>query len=139
MIGTQCFVGIDPGASGAVAWIPPAGEPHAEALVHMTDRDVLDALRWVIRMWPGARAVIEQAQGASYGALRMALVAAEIPFDLVTPQRWQGVMRCRSKRRAEELFPGLRVTRSTADALLLAEYARRTFALEPTRPLEATS
>ena len=157
MIGAQCFVGIDPGSSGAIAWIPPAGEPNAEPLARMTDRDVLDALRWVRGMWSDARAVLEEVHamprqgvsstfkfGVNFGALRMALVAAEIPFDLVTPQRWQQALRCRSKgdknvtkRRAQELFPSLRVTHATADALLLAEYARRSFAPAPAGALEA--
>ena len=162
MIGAQCFVGIDPGASGAIAWIPPAGEPNAEPIASMTDRDVLDALRWVRGMWSDARAVLEEVHamprqgvsstfkfGVSFGALRMALVAAALPFDLVAPLKWQTTMRCRShgdkrvtRARAQELFPSLRVIHATADALLLAEYARRTYTLEPTRPLaplEATS
>lgn len=55
-----------------------------------------------------------------------------IPFDEVAPVKWQTAMQCRtggdkniSKRRASELFPGVRLTHAIADALLLAEYARR--------------
>ncbi len=62
----------------------------------------------------------------------MALVAAGIAFDEVTPQRWQKMLGCRSKgdknvtkRRAQDLFPQVRVTHALADALLLAEYCRR--------------
>jgi hypothetical protein len=31
-----------------------------------------------------------------------------------------------SKRKAQELFPGIKVTHAIADALLIAEYNRRT-------------
>jgi len=70
--------------------------------------------------------------GRSYGGLRMALAAARIPFDEATPGTWQRALGCLSggdknvtKRRAQELFPALRVTHAIADALLLAEFCRR--------------
>ena len=71
--------------------------------------------------------------GRGVGNLEMALTAAGIPFDRVTPQKWQKAMGCLtkgdknvSKRRAQELFPGMKVTHATADALLICEYGRRT-------------
>jgi len=79
--------------------------------------------------------------GASYGALRMALVGRGIPFEDVTPRAWQKLLgispraknepktrfKNRLKARAQELFPdlGRQITLSTCDALLLAEYAKR--------------
>lgn len=72
--------------------------------------------------------------GGSYRALAMALTAVGVPFERVLPAKWQAAMRCLSrgdknvtKRRAQELFPGtaIRITHQNADALLLAEYARR--------------
>ena len=67
--------------------------------------------------------------GQNYGTLRMALVAAGIPFDTVTPQKRQHVMHCMSKgdknvtkRRAQELFPDITITHAKADALLIAAY-----------------
>lgn len=72
--------------------------------------------------------------GGSYRALAMALTAVRVPFERVLPAKWQAAMRCLSrgdknvtKRRAQELFPGtsIRITHQNADALLLAEYARR--------------
>ncbi len=60
------------------------------------------------------------------------LIASRIPFEEVTPQKWQKTLSCLSrgdknitKAKAQQLFPGLRVTHATADALLIAEYARR--------------
>jgi hypothetical protein len=62
----------------------------------------------------------------------MALTAAGIPFERVTPQKWQKAMGCMtkgdknvSKRRAQELFPQLKITHAIADALLIAEYGRK--------------
>jgi crossover junction endodeoxyribonuclease RuvC len=97
------------------------------------------------RPGPGVIAMIEQVGvmpkqgivsaftfGKNVGALHMALAAARIPYDQVLPAKWQLVLGCRSggdknvtKRRAQQLFPTLTVTHAIADALLIAEYARR--------------
>ena len=70
--------------------------------------------------------------GQGFGHIEMALTAAGIPFERVSPQKWQKAMGCLtkgdknvSKRRAQELFPHLKVTHATADALLIAAYGRR--------------
>jgi hypothetical protein len=70
--------------------------------------------------------------GNGYGHLEMALTAAGIPFERVRPQKWQQAMGCMtkgdknvSKRRAQELYPQLKVTHATADALLIATYGTR--------------
>jgi hypothetical protein len=62
----------------------------------------------------------------------MALTAAGIPFERVRPQAWQKAMGCMSKgdknitkRKAQELFPQIKVTHATADALLIATYGTR--------------
>jgi len=58
------------------------------------------------------------------------------PYDQpavdVYPMMWQAKMECLtggnknvSKHRAQELFPGVRITHAVADALLIAEYGRR--------------
>lgn len=72
--------------------------------------------------------------GQQVGRLHMAFTAAGIPYDIATPQRWQAALGCLtkgdkhvSKRRAEQLFPGVKVTLKNADALLIAEYCRRVF------------
>ncbi len=79
--------------------------------------------------------------GVSYGELLMALTAAGIPHEDVPPQKWQKAMgisprngkggeskpkfKKRLKEKAQQLFPEVKVTNWLADALLLAEYARR--------------
>lgn len=140
----RIFIGIDPGQSGGIAAVSTAGEALVFTGMPATERDVFDFLRGLagddchavlefVRSSPqmGVKSAFTFGQG--YGGLRMALVASGIPFDEVTPQKWQPVMQCRSggdknvtKRRAQELFPKVRMTHAIADALLLAEYCRRT-------------
>ena len=70
--------------------------------------------------------------GNGFGHLEMALTAAAIPFERVRPQVWQKATGCMtkgdknvSKRRAQELFPSIKVTHAIADALLIASYGAK--------------
>ena len=136
-------IGIDPGLSGGVAFIPDSGTPWAHKMPE-TDRDLVDLLRDSINMFE-ARAFIELVHsspqmgvksaftfGEGYGRLQMALTALGVPYERVRPQVWQKAMGCLtkgdknvSKRKAQELFPAIKVTHAIADALLIAEYGRR--------------
>ncbi len=91
-------------------------------------------------------------RGMALGLLQGALAALEIPHALVRPQTWQKVMHAgtsgsdtkqRSIVAAQRLFPNLDLRRTPrckilhhgiADALLLAEYGRRTQQQPPTSP-----
>lgn len=136
-------IGIDPGASGALAFIPSEGNPWTVKMPE-TDRDILDALRdgmehgtckaWLeqVHAMPAQGVCSVFTFGQNYGKLQMALVACGIPFERVTPQKWQKAMGCLtkgdknvSKRRSQELFPNIKVTHAIADSLLIAEYGRR--------------
>lgn len=143
------YVGIDPGKGGGIAVLFEDGNVLNTIKMPQTEQDLLDALATLgfgVRSGSApARAVLERVSsspqmgvvsaftfGKGYGALRMALAATGIPFDEVTPGKWQQVMGCRtkgdknvSKRRAQELFPHQKITHAIADALLLAEYCRR--------------
>lgn len=142
------YVGIDPGKSGGIGFLGSNGLTcWTVKLADATERDTFDALADAYRAAEGdIVAVLEEVHampkqgvtstftfGQSYGALRMALIAASIPFETVTPVKWQTFMRCRtggdknvSKARAQELFPNVKITNAIADALLLAEFCRRT-------------
>ena len=84
--------------------------------------------------------------GEGFGRLKMALVAAGIPYELVEPQRWQKefsiasrkakepkkLLKERCRAMAQQLFPDLSIwtgtlglQRAVCDAVLLAEYACR--------------
>ena len=152
------YIGIDPGASGGMAALSMTGPPWSVEKMPPTERDVWE---WFISQIgkhassydKGCVAVIEkvggyvgEAQpgsaafkfGASYGGLRMALIASGISFDEVTPQTWQREFalkrakdetktqwKNRLKAKAQQLFPQETVMLATADALLIAEYCRR--------------
>ncbi len=88
--------------------------------------------------------------GEGYGFLKGLLTALEIPFEFVQPAKWQGYLKCRTgvkdkkgnvvrdkrgipkhdknitKKKAQELFPQLKITHAIADALLIGEYLKRT-------------
>lgn len=147
---SEAFIGIDPGWSGAMAvYYFPQKRVEAVPFNKMTPRDVWDLVHSHVR---GGRdnntafhAVLEQVhamprQGVSstfkfgncFGMLEMALIAAEIPYDLVRPAVWQKRLGCLSggdknvtKKKAQRLFPKLRITHAVADAVLLAEFCRR--------------
>ena len=76
--------------------------------------------------------------GHNAGVLEMACACYDLPTELIAPQRWQKMLglgtrgsRSRAawkrklKARAEQLYPSVKVTLKTADALLLLEVARR--------------
>lgn len=136
------ILGLDPGMAGGIAVL---GRPQPE-------RDVFEFLnnQYILARWD-IRAYLERVHsmpkqgvassftfGRNYGFLRGCLVALGIPFEEVTPQRWQRALGCLTKRgatrtqhknamkaKAQNLFPQLKVTLATADALLICEYGRR--------------
>jgi len=142
-------IGIDPGKSGGIAWITD-GKPCVEKMPGSL-RDLWDLICDITNHPRSTvdgrkyKAYIEQVHsspqmgvksaftfGNGFGHLEMALTAAGIPFERVRPQKWQQVMGCLtkgdknvSKRRAQELFPSMKVTHSTADALLIAAYGAK--------------
>jgi hypothetical protein len=140
----KLYIGIDPGLSGGIAFVPETGTPWAHKMPE-TDRDLLDLLSDNISLHT-ATALLELVHsspqmgvksaftfGEGYGRLQAVLTALRVPYERVRPQAWQKAMGCLtkgdknvSKRRAQELFPTLKVTHATADALLIAEFNRRT-------------
>lgn len=160
----KAFIGIDPGVGGGLAVVSRDGKWASAVAMPSTEAEVW---KWVSGNYmafgcielvggyvgsynredgddgsksnPGSAMFVF---GQSYGALRMALVAAEIPFEAVRPQAWQkylGIERAeevgvtqwknRLKSEAQRLFPDVKVIKKTADALLIAEYARRKWSI----------
>ena len=148
-------IGIDPGKQGGLVCID--GEVITAISMPTTERDIWE--------WFSARknkvkmAYIEQVGGYiegvspgpamfnfgwGYGGLRMALTAADIPFETVLPRTWQKGLHIpprkkkgrkyietktqwknRLKAIAQRLFPKLHLTLDTSDALLIAVYGQR--------------
>lgn len=118
------IIGIDPGATGAIAVITLAGQ-----LVAVTDTPYFDGrvsaptLASLIAPHTGAVAVVEQAQaypgqgvssvfkyGVGYGVILGVLGTLHIPIHHVTPAVWKkaaGLSKDKgaSRRRATELWP----------------------------------
>lgn len=142
------FLGLDPGnSSGSIGVVDAEGQYVAS--LKLPKATIHDVAAFVREHRPAAVfAVLEKVHsmprqgvsssfkfGTSYGELRMALAAVGVPFEEVTPAKWQAAMGCRSggdknvtKARAQQLWPAVKVTHGTADGLLLAEYARRLWA-----------
>ena len=142
-------IGIDPGASGALAFITETGH----AVVHLVrDGDLHGALQDAISCSMGENLVaylenvptyIAAASkpthaklGRAFGYWEGLLAGRGVRTILVRPQDWQkglpnmtsmkGPARKRALRdEAQRRFPGVKVTLHNADALLLAEYGRR--------------
>lgn len=142
------FLGIDPGASGGLAALGKHGDycpmPKTEPdtwswFAQWTDQRVVACIERVGGFIAGnptpGSAMFNF--GWSYGGLRMALIAASIPFQVVQPKAWQKFIgmvknkgesqsswKGRLKGRAQEMFPRVKVTLQTADALLIAHYCQ---------------
>lgn len=153
------YIGIDPGQSGGLVLLNRKGYPLEWAAMPAEEADLWLLLsRWSQEAGiDGVRASLEKVRsspqmskgsifvfGWGYGGLRMALIAAGIPFEEVAPQKWQkfiGVRdktgaralkdvnitekKNRHKEKAAKLFPQLAITHKIADAALIAEYGRR--------------
>lgn len=135
-------IGIDPGVNGGIAWIY-RGIPCSERMPE-TAKDLWELMNGIASLGE-CRAYIEQVHsspqmgvksaftfGQGFGHLEMALTAAGIPFERVRPQVWQKTLGCMTKgdknitkRKAQELFPEIRVTHAVADALLIAYYGTK--------------
>jgi crossover junction endodeoxyribonuclease RuvC len=140
---SEWIIGIDPGKSGGIAAISDTGEVASVAKLAQTERDIGQALEdmsaaagfaYIERVSSSPQMGVKSAFtfGQSYGFLRGCLYAAGIPFEEVAPAKWQRSMGCLSKgdknvtkAKAQQLFPGIKVTHAIADALLIAEYGRR--------------
>lgn len=137
------IIGIDPGKSGGVAWItewmqePLAakmpGTPH-ELVELLRNNDLSDAKVYLekVHAMPGQGVTSMFTFGQGLGQVEGVLAALTIPYEWVTPQKWQAALSCKtggdknvSKRKALELFPGTKWSHATADAALIAEYGRR--------------
>lgn len=141
------FLGIDPGGSGAVVALAGQytfedGSRIAVQRLDSTEKDVSDFIK---EHSHETFAYLERAQsmpkqgvvssfkfGVSYGFLRGCLVSHGIAFEEIGPRKWQTALGCLSggdknvtKARAQQLFPGIKVTHHIADALLIAEFCRR--------------
>lgn len=137
------FLGIDPGQSGGIS-AHHGSQVMAFGFTNKTPMDIYKIIK-LLRV-KNCVAMIEKVHsmpkqgvassftfGKGYGFLLGCLTALEIPFEYVSPQKWQKYLGCLtkgdkniSKQKAQELFPSLKITHAIADALLIGEYLKRT-------------
>jgi crossover junction endodeoxyribonuclease RuvC len=142
----KLYIGLDPGQNGSISFHPEIGRPWAIKMPE-TDKELMDtlcaygdacldyesvAMLEQVHSMPGQGVSSSFKFGEGYGKLQMALCAAGIPYQRVTPQKWQKDLQCLtkgdknvSKRRAQELFPAIKVTHAIADGLLIGLYCKR--------------
>lgn len=144
------ILAIDPGTSGGMAAVC---DGTFEAVAFTGEAE---ALNWLRQFPPSATAAwLEEVHsspqmgvrsaftfGRNFGFWLGALGALRIPLRLVKPQVWQkGIpglagrqgpeRKAALKAEAARRFPQLRVTHATADALLLADWARTRMTTHP--------
>jgi Holliday junction resolvasome RuvABC endonuclease subunit len=139
------IIGLDPGSCGAAVLLREDGSTDIARFDKLTQTDIADALReWSqdacfaylekVHSMPKQGVSSTFKFGLNYGFLIGCLTALKIPFEFVTPNTWQKALSCQSKgdknvtkAKAQQLFPHLKIIHTIADALLIAEYGRRTF------------
>ena len=132
---------------GVIHESPKLLTPYIFKLDNLTARDIYTLFQELADKWGPGRMVVclEEVHsmpkqgvassfkfGRSFGLLEMAIIASRARYNMVTPNKWQTHLRCRtggdknvSKQRSQQLFPGFHVTINTADAILIAEYCRQ--------------
>ena len=149
------YIGIDPGQSGGISWIERTVEDGRQVnfiyseKMPATEHDVdilfkklksrgmnMKCIIEAVHSMPGQGVASSFKFGRNYGFLRGLLVANRIPFDQVSPQKWQKTLGLQKKSReetktqhknnikgkAQQLYPQLKVTLAVADAIMLATY-----------------
>jgi hypothetical protein len=153
------LIAIDPGASGGVVTVWPDGKLEAVGMPDDADmRDLIEECRlnanvngygivcfmelvggFIAGMPVPGSAMFNFGDG--FGYIRGLLAGYRIETRLIRPQEWQAgipgvrgqkekaVRKRALKEHAARLFPALKVTLKTSDALCLADFGRRQLAM----------
>ena len=148
------YIGIDPGKTGAVAILnayhdtqlidaykcPMLGKAYDEKRMATLLRPLTDEPRFAIlekvHSMPKQGAVSGFNFGMGFGIWRGILSALEIPYELITPQKWKKEFSLIGKEKrastdvAQRLYPKFHFPTTLAgtgisDAVLMAEYGKR--------------
>lgn len=150
-------IGVDPGKEGSMAIIGLKSYPITAVFDERVYRDYLDSVSLRMRngidakvhcivehvgAMPGQGVTSCFSFGQNFGFILGLLTAFCIPYELVRPAKWKKEFSCTSDKNtsievAKRLFPGVSLKRTErctkdhdgiAEALLMAEYARRRMA-----------
>ena len=141
------YIGVDPGKNGGIAIIDSDGViafPFSEERL-LIELDGIAHEYECICYLEHVHAMPKQGVsstfnfGMNFGFIQGVLKAHEIPYELVTPQKWKKEFSCTSDKNTsievcKRLFPGVNLKATErckkdhdgiAEALLIAEYGRR--------------
>ena len=145
------IIAIDPGVSGGIACFKGGrviccAMPQTFSDIHKALSDLSQGVPQCrdrvflekVHAMPGNGVVSMFTFGENYGYLRGVCHTLRYSIEDVPPQAWQKALQCGSKgkipqtewknllkNKAQQLYPDLRVTLATADALLILEWAKR--------------
>ncbi len=152
----KLFVGIDPGMNGGIAFIKPEMDTNfirvercpktVQEMAGMFGAGIgmaksnENVILFVEHVWtfPGDGRVGAFRFGYNYGLWKGIAGANEIDVYNIAPKKWQGSLdvpdktygRERKKwlkEHADTLFPNIKITFNTADAVLIANYAKECY------------
>lgn len=148
------ILGVDPGASGGFALITGSRTGAACWPMPETERDIFELIAnsgaqhiciEAVHSMPKQGVASSFKFGRNYGFLRACIIASGVPFENVSPQRWQKALNCLtggdknvSKSKAQQLYPHVKITHAVADALLIATYCSRFSLYLPQRKIPPT-
>ena len=138
------YIGIDPGISGGLAVFegletkivscPSTVKDMADILMPYKGRQDAAIAIESVHSFPGQGVVSTFKFGMNYGQWLGILSMINIPYQLITPHRWQkfygsmpkekNLRKTHLKNLAQQRAPLLKVTLKTADAILIANYLR---------------
>lgn len=141
------YIGVDPGKNGGIAIIDSDGAiafPFSEERLLIELDDIAQEYECIcylehVHAMPKQGVSSTFNFGMNFGFIQGVLKAYEIPYELVTPQKWKKEFSCTSDKNTsievcKRLFPGVNLKATDrckkdhdgiAEALLIAEYGRR--------------
>ena len=145
------YIGVDPGKNGGIAILSDTIPDFTvrvfseDELLHIcktfrkTFNEDCKCVLEKVNAMPGQGVVSMFNFGMNFGFIQGVLKAYEIPYELVTPQKWKKEFSCTSDKNTsievcKRLFPGVNLKATErckkdhdgiAEALLIAEYGRR--------------
>ena len=142
----KIYIGIDPGKSGGICFLmddeiktfkcPATTHDMAGELILAKDIRKCTAVVERVHSFPGQGVASTFNFGYNYGVWLGILSALHIPYQLCLPRKWMkfyGSMPKEKKDRknhlkqlAQQMYPDHKVTLYNADAILLANYLKKT-------------
>ena len=148
------YIGIDPGSvSGGMAWVYNSS---CECLrfKDLTDKELCLKIKSLksypgrsvcviiesVHVFPGQGVVSSSKLVGNFYMLKGMLMALDIPFKEVSPQKWMSYYNMkkdksetrtqwkrRLRQKAQEIYPNVSIVNETADAILIAEYCKNNY------------